>query len=212
MKTKPTLLLFLLCCLPFLQLHSQTHQIGFLIGAGVTNPRLSNYSEQTGAFTYSSLLCYSLNASFNFKSKKHFGLTLEPGYIQKGGILRNDPDNKNDDFSHHIRYAQIPILANWYFGKNFFISAGPEFGLLLNAIEKNGSTSHDYTLYYNNHFEISALVGINFSITKFMDIGLRYGHGLTDTSNFTFTDITGVPVGTAKEYNRYSLLFTRFKF
>src|SRR5258706_7775859 len=122
MKTNPTLLLSVLSCLSFLQLNAQTHQIGFLIGAGVTNPRLSHFSIQSGSGSYASLLCYSLNASFNFKNKKHLGLSVEPGYIQKGGILRNDPDNKNDDFSHHIHYAQIPVLANWNFDDKFSVS------------------------------------------------------------------------------------------
>ena len=63
-----------------------------------------------------------------------------------------------------------------------------------------------------DRFELSGLIGINYSLIENLDIGLRYNHGLTCISKLVFTDIMGNETGEHyNEYNQYFQFFLRFK-
>ena len=82
---------------------------------------------------------------------------------------------------------------------------------MINAKAKTKDNSNDISEFYDNKFELSGLIGINYTINKNVDIGLRYNHGLTYTSKITWVDSMGNLLDNSKEYNQYIQLIIRLK-
>jgi hypothetical protein len=148
---------------------------------------------------YNPMLSYCINGYVGYKGKSFFGISAEPGFIQKGGIVNYNQDTKDDDERLNYNYIQLPVLADFYLIKRLKISLGSEFSFLTNPdnIEK---------------FEMSGLLGLSFDLNNKLDLGLRYSRGFTSTSSILLTDEFGNPTDDYyKEYNQYLAVFVRFK-
>lgn len=207
MNFKIIKLLMLLILLSGLKLRAQELKFGFQAGFVITESQLTNKTNPTDAFR--SMSSFSLSGYIGYKSSGIWGISAEPGFIQKGGIHGLDLNNEN--IRLQLNYIQIPILANIYLSDKIFISIGPEFAYLLSAKAKSKVHSNDISNIYNKRFEISGLLGFNYNIIDNIDIGLRYNHGLTNIQTITISDSMGYPLGEMKEYNQYFQLILRFK-
>ena len=111
-----------------------------------------------------------------------------------------------------LNYIQLPILANIYFTDKFFISIGPEFAYLISNEENELVDRGAFSPFEENAFEVSGLVGVNYSIAKRIDLGLRYNHSLTHFSVVTWRKFTsGTILAQSKAYNQYFQLIFRYK-
>ncbi|MEP6647887.1 MAG: outer membrane beta-barrel protein [Saprospiraceae bacterium] len=199
MKTKFAILLVPLLFNCGIQLFAQKHSFGIQIGTGISTISLTNSANISKSEKLNSpLFSYSLNVSISNQGKGKSGFSIEPGYIQKGGIQQNDQANQNDNILIKFHYAQLPCSFDWHINEKVKISVGPEFDLLLNSI------------YLDNNFEISGLAGIQFNAGEGVSLGIRISHGLTSVSEVTYTDVNGMPVSTGKEYNQYLHFLFRF--
>jgi len=142
------------------------------------------------------MISYNANGHFEFRSTGNWGFSLEPGFIQKGGLK-----SYNHDIRVKRNYIQMPILVDLYILDKLFVSVGPEISYLINPEVNN-------TL---NDFELSGLIGINLSITKNADIGIRYNRGLTYIQEIPRIDVHGNTMGVAKEINEYVQFIIRLK-
>lgn len=188
----------------------QDFKFGLVGGFDVANSRLTK-KPVTGGDTrvFYSIFSFNTNAYVGYKSASFWGISLEPGYIQKGGKLKYGNDYY--DVRVQMNYIQLPILADFYLGEKFSISVGPEFSYMINAKAKSTDFSNDISGFYKKKFELSGIVGINYHFHKNFDIGLKYNHGLTYTSKVEWTDDNGIEIGQTKEYNQYFQCFVRFK-
>lgn len=193
-------------------LHAQNFKFGLLTGFDIANARLTNKPDIEGDLRiYYPMISFNANGYIGFRSARFWGLSVEPGFIQKGGVQLMNKEDKKDDLKFKLNYIQIPILADFYLTNKLFISIGPELAYMLNAKVKSKDNSNDISDIYDNDFEISGLIGINYNIIKKLDIALRYSHGLSYTMKIIWRGDFGDYLGKSKEYNQYFQLLVRLK-
>jgi len=205
---KTNILVFGLLIYAGFNLNAQEIRFGFQGGMGVTKSYWTNISG--GAFLdnpYNPIASFSLNGYMGFRIKGIWGLSIEPGIIQKGGVDLNSPDEKMDNARFELLYIHAPILYDFYVGNKFFVSIGPEPGYLISVKSNFEDFPTDMKDFYDNEFEICGLVGVNYCIAENADIGIRYSRGLIHTIRYVSTGFTNV-----KEYNQYLHVIARYKF
>ncbi|MCK5774537.1 MAG: PorT family protein [Bacteroidales bacterium] len=182
---------------------SQEHRFGLLLGidaVGVLHVKeRAFYFEQPQNYL---MLSYNINGSYSFKGKGKIGFSVEPGYIRKGAAFRDNAytlymeEDGKTKYRHH--YLNMPILFDWYISKKLSLSIGPELGYLLSVTikENNKVEKHEP---YGERFQLSALIGINYEIMRYLDIGFRYNHELPFYKDSFYL------------FNQYFQLYLRFK-
>jgi len=191
-------------------LKSQEIKYGCSIGLDVSTSQFTNLPDNyEDAFIRLPIISFNLNGYWGYKSSKFWGLSVEPGLIQKGFRIAssNFSDNNKKYNRINLNYIQLPILLDLYLKKNFFFSIGPEFAYMIYANAK----TNNITDRFNRRTEISGIVGLNYTMMERFDIALRYNHGLTCISDITWTDNLGGQMGTSKEYNVYFQILLRYK-
>ncbi len=212
MKTKIVCIISGLILFSAFCLKAQNFKFGLLAGVDVSNTLMADKPDIEGySRLYDPMVSFNVNGYIGYKSPGFWGLSLEPGFIRKGGIQRFDKENKDDDVKFQLYYIQIPMLVDFYVCNKLFLSVGPEFAYMINATAKSKDYSNDISEYYDNNFEISGMIGINYSFLENFDIGLRYNHGLSYVSKVTWTDETALLTNESKEYNQYIQIIIRFK-
>ncbi len=190
-------------------LFAQDFKFGLVGGLDVANSHLTNKSEvNSDSRVYYPMISFNANGYIGYRSTGLWGISLEPGYIKKGGVQQYDEDN---DVKCQISYLQLPVLADFYLSEKIFISVGPEFAYQINAKANAKDYSLDISDLYDNDFELSGIIGINYNIQKHFDVGVKYSHGLTYVSKNSLVDEAGESSEDSKEYNQYFQLFVRFK-
>jgi hypothetical protein len=208
MKTNTILTFLVLVLCTGLSINAQDFKFGFLTGIDVVNIRLKDKIAFEGdPRVYDPMISFHVNGYVGFKGTGFWGLSVEPGFIQKGGIQKSADDN----IRIQLNYIQLPILADFYLSDKIFVSVGPEFGYMMSAKAKSKDISNDISFLYDNEFEVSGLIGINYNIIDKMDLGFRYSHGLTYTSKITWTNVSGNPKGESSLHNQYLQFLVRFK-
>jgi hypothetical protein len=197
-------LLFILIILSGLKLHAQGFKYGLEAGFDVANSHVTGLL--SSGRMYYPMISYNINGYLGYKINGLIGVSIEPGFIQKGGLEKGNPD-----FRVQNNYIQIPLLIDYFINDKFYLSLGPEFAYLINAKAKSTNKTNDITKYYDRRNELSGLIGINYNIYKGFDIGLRYNHGLTYYSKVDLVNENGDKVGEVKEYNQYFQLILRIK-
>ncbi|MFT5168753.1 MAG: hypothetical protein ACI8P3_003998 [Saprospiraceae bacterium] len=212
MKSKTSFLICGLIAFFAYKTNAQEFKYGFQIGIGLSEKRTTeDNSPRFGSFDIKSekKVSYSINGYLGFKGKKFFGISLEPGFIQKGYHQRSLATGI-EAYNINYNYINLPVLADFYIGNSIIVSIGPEISYLTKANVKSESFSNPLQ-YHIPDFELSGLIGIQFKITQHMDTGLRYNRGLSSTSTISFTDDNGQPSGELKEYNQYYQVFFRYR-
>jgi hypothetical protein len=209
MKIKTILTAFGIILISISSIKAQDFKFGLLAGFDISNTRLTNKPDNLGHFMdVDPMITFNLSGYVIHKTTDFWGLSLEPGFMQKGGIKNVD----GDKVKFKLNYIHLPSLVDFYLLDKVFVSIGPEFCWMINAKTKSNDHSNYIIDLYDNKFEVSGLVGLNYNIIKQIDVGLRYNHGLTYISKTTWTDEIGNVVGKdSKEYNQYIQLIVRFK-
>jgi hypothetical protein len=158
---------------------------------------------------YKPFISYAINGYLSYKSNSNWGISIEPGFIQKGGMRVPIALFGPNEWKNSSSYFQFPILYDLYFFKNFSFSIGPEFTYLLKSQDSDIAITN-HTFAPRKNVEIGGLAGIQYNIHKVVDVGLRYGHSLSATYRVWYDDF-GDSVGLSTEYNSYFQVFLRFK-
>jgi hypothetical protein len=158
------------------------------------------------------MLSYSINAFVGYRSSSFWGVSVLPGYIQKGSSSESGFAGETTRGRSQLHYINLPILVDLHFFNKFCFSIGPEFGYLLKANGKGDGFNNDISWQYDNKFELAIQGALTYNVWGGFDIGANYSHGLTNISSINYTDNNGDPLGTMKTYNQYGQLFVRFKY
>lgn len=195
-----------------IQLKAQNFHFGFQGGMVVANSHLLFEPElERDINSYDPIISYDINGSFSFRNKGFWGISTEPGYIQKGELQIYNKDDPHDDVRVQLNYFQIPILWQFYFAKIIFVSLGPEIAYLVNVKAKSESNKVDISKYFEKKFEASGIIGAGVNLINHIDIEFRYNHGITYLRKLPVVDYLGRQQGEVTEYNQYFQLVFRIK-
>ena len=212
MKTLKILIIIGLTLQFGLKLQAQNIKAGVLSGLVITNARVTNKIEIFNDYrVFYPMYSFNINGYIEYKISKTLGIAAEPGFIRKGGIVRFGVNHYMSIIKLQLNYIQLPILSNIYCTNKFYVSLGPEFAYLINSKENLPVIATGFNYFKENAFEISGLIGLNYSISKKVDIGLRYNHGFTNISVLKWTDGYGPEIGQSKVYNQYFQFIFRLK-
>jgi hypothetical protein len=186
-------------------LHAQNFEYGIETGIIFAKSYLANADnlELFGADTFDPISTLNLNGYLGYKGIGKFGLSIEPGYIQKG--------MKNQESSFKFNYFQVPLMVNFYLSERFYFSAGPELSFLMNSIKKTGKIKTDFSDDIDHAFEVAALAGFNYKITRNIDIGIRFSQGLNSFDEESWLDSSFENDKIPGYYHRYFQLLLRYK-
>ncbi len=187
---------------------SQNFRFGLVAGFDMANWNITNIPEgHIDNLLYEPIITYNLNGYIGYKKSELWGLSIEPGFMQKGSRRKN-----YDKFiRYNLNYLQLPVLLDYYIFDRFYISIGPEFSYLLNAKIKSNDYINDVTTLFNRRFELSGLFGLNYMIGNKLEFGIRYNHGLSYISKIIWSNDFGVIDGESKDYNQYFQVVLKFK-
>ncbi len=211
---KNRILLPLVCFLLLLNanLKAQKFQYGLVGGVDVSNIRVTNIPIVDESIKpYFSMISYNLNGYVGYKSSGFWGVSAEPGFIQKGGNQKYTHLGNLIDVRFQFNYIQLPIYVDFYIHKRWSISVGPEFAYLVHANVKATDISNDISLQNFDRFELSGSIGVNFKINQHFDIGLKYNHSFTSFDEITWANVWGYPIGESNEYHFYLQALVRYK-
>ena len=193
-----------------ISLNAQNLEFGIKSGVGGAQIHLTDLPDpEVNSYLISPILSYSINGTLNYRSKGLWGFSIEPGLIKKGWISNKDYHDEN---KIRLHYLQLPILSDLYLTDNLYFSIGPEINYLLTAKNKsNYGTEKINDL--NRKFELSGVVSGAYKIFDILDIGVRYSHSLTQTSDKVFwgTDELNENPKELKDYNQYLQIFIKVK-
>ncbi|MBN1950757.1 MAG: PorT family protein [Bacteroidales bacterium] len=186
-------------------------RIGVAAGFDMADVRVASQDLVTSGGTYMSMPSFNLNGYLGYRNGRFLGLSMEPGFIRKGAQRNSDYRYNYIDTKYEMNYFHMPVLVDLYLTKRLSVSAGPELGYLFSAYVKTVDGRFDCIQLYTNRFEVSGLFGVQYSLFKWFDVGLRYNRGLMYTSATTQTNDIGDILGEEREYNQYWQLMLRIK-
>ena len=91
----------------------------------------------------------------------------------------------------NLGYINVPVMLQYNATPEFYLEAGPEFGLLVNAQAKgdiNGSTYKTDNKDIMKSFNFGAGIGLGYRFTPNLGINARYIAGLTKILKDDFGD------------------------
>lgn len=207
-----------------LNLQAQKINYGFLAGYVCANAHVVK-SNDYATKLFSPMHSFNINGFIEYRFPGAWGIAAEPGFIRKGGRVDGE-SHFLGSFELQLNYIQLPIVAKLYCTDRFYISFGPEFAYLINK-DGNVPSMPDtftpaekeayvmFTPFEDKAFEISGMIGLNYSILKKIDIGLRYNHSITKFSvtswiNPRYPIGYGI-MGYSNVYNQYLQFIIRYK-
>jgi hypothetical protein len=187
---------------------AQTIKFGILAGGNISDMLLAQKPNISRVdIKFLPVWTVNINGYLGFKSKTFWGVSVEPGFIQKASVYSYWDDTKDDNSNIQLNCLQVPINIDLFLSKQFSFSIGPEFSYAISSKYQTSVIGGKPPILNNK--ELSGNVGLTYSIFKKLDIGLRYNHGLT-CSNIVWHDDFGNVLDFSKEYNQRIQFFVRF--
>ncbi|HET8753864.1 MAG TPA: porin family protein [Salinimicrobium sp.] len=116
---------------------------------------------------------------------ERFSIQPEVLYSAQGFDLVQIDDNKDVEFQ--MDYITVPVLAKLYVVDGLSISAGPQFGFLVDSEISSENSETDLNSENFNNFDMSLGLGAGYKFSNFFIYG-RYNAGLTDVYEANNTD------------------------
>jgi hypothetical protein len=170
------------------QTHGQKFVFGIKSGLDILQAKYIERPDVIG-LKLDSKLSYSIGLTSRLNINKFIQIQVEPRFIEKG---YNITWGENDYDIYRNGYLSLPLLIRLLPIKKLYIEFGPDFSYLIYSKWRNSTGSfHDDNSPYKNSFELSALTGIGYKIFREINLGARYGYGITPYKDGKlFTDIT----------------------
>lgn len=228
--------LLILFCLVFISFSANSQIIiSLLLGDKLNSDKIEfgldggmNYSSLNGIDNAKYESNFNLGFYFDFKMKNPNWM-INTGVIVKSTMgaknievySLNNPDLDNSftggKVYRYLDYFNVPLLMKHKFKNNFFIKAGPQFGLLYNATDIFRNTVDDNDLEYKlkikkqfHPLDAGIVVGTGYRLRKGngMNLGIHYYHGFVDVLisdsspaliNKSIYFNVGIPIGIGKK-------------
>lgn len=165
-----------------------------------------NWSKITGMDSNTGLSTFNLGFYFDITLKEQ--LSLYTGVLVKSKLglaeltqadldfLQADTYSEEGDYSQHISYFLLPVLAKYKFKNHFYLEAGPQFGLMYKSyveyqsdVEGKEGRIREFNKEMIHRIEAGVVGGFGYRLQKGegMTIGLKYHLGFTEV----YKDRTG---------------------
>ncbi len=152
----------------------------FGIKAGVNVSSLSD----DGFDDTKSKVGFSGGLFMNAPLSEQFSIQPEVLYSQMGAKIEGKFANTAYSTTRSLDYITVPVMVQFRATPAFYIEAGPEFGFLVSAKDKdtvgNFSTTNQIDTDNFNTFNMGLGLGLGFDITKNVGVNARYVAGFTD--------------------------------
>jgi hypothetical protein len=173
----------------------------------------------------SSLKKFNLGLFLTYKVSEQWQLNAEPMAKYQRGAAGMEPYALDDpqldatyaggEFSRTVGYVALPITTRYVMAEKFFLEAGPNIALRINAedVFKKGIAQGDQKLEINSEeltsrWDIGMLFGAGYYLGKGRDLalGIRYAAGFSDVckdfegeqAHQGFYFYGNIPIGRAK--------------
>lgn len=155
-------------------------QIQFGVKGGLN---LSTVTVSNGFDGYSYSTLANFNAGVFLKIPVVRFFSVQPEVYYSGQGFKGVDGSTGFNYSEHVNYLNIPVLAKFTTRSGFFLETGPQLGLKLNAKDKEQGVSTDASAYYNSA-DFSWVFGAGYKIPMApVAIDLRYNAGITNVAN-----------------------------
>lgn len=134
---------------------------------------------------------FNAGAFANIPVAESFSIQPEVLYNQLGSELKRTYNENNYVSSKvNLDYITVPIMFQYKLVPQFYLEAGPEFGFLVSAKNKNtvvinGNSSTSESSDFKddlNSFNFGVGLGAGFDITKNFGVNARYVAGFSDVT------------------------------
>jgi hypothetical protein len=178
------LLLLFFAIITLATVEAQKGHLGFKAGLNISNLQ---YKDGDATDFKAGLLAGLLT---HIHVTKKFAIQPEVVYSQQGGISQIG----NIEHKTNLHYVNVPVLAQYMFGKGFRLEAGPQVGFLVAAREKFSTPNVD--IKANDAYkkvDYSLAVGLGFLTHAKIGFDARWVFGLRDISNGGNSITNGAP-------------------
>ncbi len=160
----------------------------FGIKAGMN---VSSLSDDATLSDQSSKIGFNAGLFMNAPIAENFSIQPEILYNNLGSkvtLLENNQGQKLE-YARHLDYITVPVMFQYNATPAFYLEAGPEFGLMVDARDKykstdNGTTTGSATNTLNkddyNNFNFGVGLGAGYYFTPNVGLTARYVAGLSD--------------------------------
>jgi len=144
-----------------------------------------NLSGISGSDTKSKVGFYA-GAFVNIPISDAFNIQPEVLYSQQGSKVKSDYEMATyvvKNMKQTLGYINIPVMVQYNATPEFYLEAGPEFGLLVNAQAKGDINGQTYKVNNKDSlrtFNFGAGIGIGYKFAPNIGINARYVAGLTE--------------------------------
>ncbi len=172
---------------------------GVIAGPNYSNAKFKAKNNQfpvEGTGNQVFLLGFHAGLLLDVKISDLFSIESNILYSQKG--YRFTDPNLREGGKNLINYITVPITIGYQIFPKTTLQLGPELGYLVSSEFKTVNILADFSNLYNRNFSLAGLAGINYAFTDYLELGIRYSHGITrmNEDNFiTITDDNGAPLG-----------------
>lgn len=152
-----------------------------------------NLSSFTGGDSKSKIGFYA-GALVNIPISDAFSVQPEVVYSQQGAKAKDDYEMATytvKNMQQTLSYINVPVMVQYNATPEFYLEAGPEFGLLVSAKAKgdiNGSTYKADNKDTMKTFNFGAGIGLGYKFTPNFGVNARYIAGITKILKNDFGD------------------------
>ncbi|WP_185226196.1 porin family protein [Chryseobacterium indologenes] len=152
-----------------------------------------NLSSFTGGDSKSKIGYYA-GALVNVPLSEAFSIQPEIVYSQQGAKAKDDYEMATytiKNMQQTLGYINVPVMLQYNATPEFYLEAGPEFGLLISAQAKgdiNGSTYKADNKDSMKSFNFGAGIGLGYKFTPNLGVNARYIAGITKILKNNFGD------------------------
>jgi len=172
-----------------LSAHAQV-SAGFKAGINVNNVKYRDSDPNTAS------VGFNVGVLTEITVNKSFFIRPELLYSVKG--YRSPLTGSNGNTTSRLNYINLPILAGFPVTPQLHFLIGPEFGYMIKAAYKYGSTTSNATDLYQ-HFDWGLDLGAGYKFTPQLGVEVRYNYGFRGLIKGITTDENGVPNGSMKD-------------
>lgn len=141
---------------------TKAQKVHFGLKAGMNASSLSNFSSNDTKIGFNAGVLAHIHTN-----NRSWGIQPELVFSSEGQKNLN------------LNYLNVPILVQYMFDNGFRFEVGPQFGFLMSAKDKSGSSTVDVKNLFNST-NISLPVGIGYLTSYGLGFDARYNFGLSD--------------------------------
>lgn len=183
MTVSKKLVLILCAGISFVTANAQRgNQLQFGVKGGLN---LSTVTVSNGFDGYSYSTLANFNAGAFLKIPVYRSFSVQPEIYYSGQGFKS-ADGSGGEYSEHVNYLNIPLLAKFTHYTGLFLETGPQLSLKLSAKDKENGVSTDISSAYNSA-DFSWVFGAGYKIPMSpIAFDIRYNAGITNIANDSY--------------------------